>query len=139
MASGQTRKLTSCRGPIAQYSRRRYSPWMNDDKDALTIAITGNLTVARDEFEQLMRRLLVASPAPGTEAQTRSIKPPEASGKAPRLAYTVKETAELLGISQATVYRLMYRGLLKPSLALRTKLIAKSEIERFLKDTSSGF
>jgi len=32
----------------------------------------------------------------------------------------------------------MYRGLLKPSLALRTKVISRAEIERFLKDTIQG-
>jgi hypothetical protein len=111
---------------------------MNDNTDTLTIAIAGNLTVARNEFEQFMRRLVTASPSPGTEAQTRTIKLPGADGKAPRLAYTVRETAEVLGVSPITVYRLMYRRLLKPSLALRTKLIAKSEIERFLRETSSG-
>ena len=113
---------------------------MNDDNDPLTFAITGNLTVARADLEQLLRRLPAGSPAPQAVAapEPRSIKPPESGGKGPRLAYTVKETAELLGISQATVYRLMYRGLLKPSLALRIKVTPRAEIERFLRETSGG-
>jgi hypothetical protein len=37
---------------------------MNDDKDTLTITVTGNLTVARADLEPLMRRLLAGSPAP---------------------------------------------------------------------------
>ena len=53
----------------------------------------------------------------------------------PRLAYSMAETAELLGVSYNTVYRLNKRGLLNSSSALRHKLFAKSEIERFLQAT----
>ncbi len=54
----------------------------------------------------------------------------------PRLAYSMEETAEALGVSYITVWRLVQRGLLKSSTALRHKLIPVSEIERFLKTTS---
>ena len=53
----------------------------------------------------------------------------------PRLAYTMRETATILGVSYITVHRLIRRGLLKSSTALRHKLIPASEIERFLKST----
>jgi hypothetical protein len=46
------------------------------------------------------------------------------------------ETAEILGLSYQTVYRLLQRGLLRSSSALRCKIIAKTEIERFLRETS---
>lgn len=49
-----------------------------------------------------------------------------------RLAYSMGETAELLGVSYQTVYRLNKRGLLKSSSAIRHKLFPKTEIERFL-------
>jgi predicted DNA-binding transcriptional regulator AlpA len=112
---------------------------MNDNLNkTMTIAITGNLTVARDEWNQLMRELLVAISAEGAFSKTPHFKVPEGEGKLPRLAFSAKETAEILGISQNTVYRLLYRGLLKSSLALRSKVIARSEIERFLRDTSRG-
>ena len=52
-----------------------------------------------------------------------------------RLAYSVRETAEILGISEISVYRLLNRGLLRASVALRHKRIPKSEIERFLNQT----
>jgi predicted DNA-binding transcriptional regulator AlpA len=55
----------------------------------------------------------------------------------PRLAFSMKETATMLGVSYQTVYNLSKRGLLKSSSALRTKLFAKSEIERFLKASAS--
>ena len=53
----------------------------------------------------------------------------------PRLAYTVEETAKILGISRKSVYRLLNRGLLRSSGSLRSKVIPKTEIERFLKAT----
>ena len=52
-----------------------------------------------------------------------------------RLAYTIRETAEILGISYISVHRLVKRGLLKNSKALRHKIIPAAEIERFLKET----
>jgi hypothetical protein len=50
----------------------------------------------------------------------------------PRLAFSLNETAEMLGLSYITVYRLDQRRKLKSSGAIRHKLIAKAEIERFL-------
>lgn len=55
----------------------------------------------------------------------------------PRLAFSVKEAGEILGISEKSVRRLILRGLLRPSRALRHLLIPKKEIERFLEETSS--
>lgn len=52
--------------------------------------------------------------------------------KLPRLAYTMEETAQILGVSYVTVHRLLKRGLLKSSSALRHKVIPESEIKRFL-------
>jgi len=53
----------------------------------------------------------------------------------PRLAYTMEETAKILGVSYITVHRLIKRGLLRSSSALRHKLIPTTEIQRFLKST----
>jgi len=55
-----------------------------------------------------------------------------------RLAFTMKETADLLGVNYHTVYRLAKRRLLRPSGALRIKLFAKTEIERFLADSQEN-
>jgi predicted site-specific integrase-resolvase len=54
-----------------------------------------------------------------------------------RLALNQKEAAKALGISQVTLWRLVKRGLIRPSLALRTPLYPISELERFLRETSS--
>lgn len=64
-----------------------------------------------------------------TVSQTRSKPQPYA---VPRLAHSLRETAEILGISYVSVHRLIKRGLLRPNRALRHKLIARTEIERFL-------
>ena len=53
----------------------------------------------------------------------------------PRLAFNINETAEILGVSIATVRRWIKGGLLKCSWASRHKLIPLAEIERFLRDT----
>jgi len=53
----------------------------------------------------------------------------------PRLAYTMRQTAELLGVSYITIHRLLKRKLLRSSTALRTKLIPAAEIQRFLNST----
>lgn len=53
----------------------------------------------------------------------------------PRLAYSIDETAQMLGVCTKTVRRLISRRLLRPSRALRHLLIPRTEIERFLKET----
>lgn len=58
-----------------------------------------------------------------------------ASQTLPRLAYTMEETAEILGVSYITVHRLLKRGLLRSSTALRHKLIPMTEIQRFLRES----
>ncbi len=63
---------------------------------------------------------------------TKQSKPTEQPA-VPRLAYSMQETADLLGVSYFTIHRLIKRGLLKSSNALRHKLIPATEIERFLK------
>lgn len=53
-----------------------------------------------------------------------------------RLALSVKETAEALGVCEKTVRRLIQRRLLRASRALRHLLIPRTEIERLLRETS---
>ncbi|HWW00478.1 MAG TPA: hypothetical protein VNZ64_12335 [Candidatus Acidoferrum sp.] len=67
-----------------------------------------------------------------TENQTTVAIPTE------RMAFTLRETAAICGFSYISAFRLVQRGLLKSSSALRTKIISKSEIERFLRDTVPG-
>jgi hypothetical protein len=76
---------------------------MNDDpQKPLTIAFTGNLTIARAEWEQLVRQTFVANPSPATLPQSQSLKVADGEEKLPRPAFSVMETAKMLGISQPT-------------------------------------
>ncbi len=52
-----------------------------------------------------------------------------------RMAYSVRETAHVLSVSEKSVRRLIDRNLLNPSQALRKILIPVTEVERFLRDT----
>ncbi len=52
-----------------------------------------------------------------------------------RLAHTRLEAARLLGISPNSLDRLVRRGLLKPSRALRRPLFSLRELQRFLDET----
>lgn len=52
-----------------------------------------------------------------------------------RLAYSMNEAADLLGIDYLSVYRLVLRGKLKACRALRGKfLIPRAELNRFLNE-----
>jgi excisionase family DNA binding protein len=59
----------------------------------------------------------------------------ELNGKpgVPRLAFTMKEAAQSIGVSYITMHRLIKRGKIKASDALRTKIIPASELEKFLR------
>ena len=105
-----------------------------EPNDTLSIAITGVLTIGRRELEQLLARLVPASAAASPPSPRLTID----EAKPAPMTYSMKQTAELLGVSYITVHRLLARGLLRSSSALRTKIIAKSEIERFLKETTKS-
>ena len=61
---------------------------------------------------------------------------PPLNGTPPRLAYSVQETARMLGVCDKSIRRPILRGLLRPSRALRHILVSKQEIDRFLRDMS---
>jgi len=56
----------------------------------------------------------------------------------PKLAYNRRESATALGISTASLDRLVKRGLLKPSRALYNPMFALAELERFLRETTGS-
>lgn len=55
-----------------------------------------------------------------------------------RIFYSVSEVADLFGISRKSVYRLLSRGILKSSTALRHKMISRRSVEGFLSTTDNG-
>jgi hypothetical protein len=72
-----------------------------------------------------------ASESKATVSQT----PTATLNPLPRLAYTMRETAEIIGVSYITVHRLLKRGKLRASDAIRNKVIPHTEIERFLRES----
>ena len=55
----------------------------------------------------------------------------------PKLSYTLAETANVTGLSERTIRRLIFRGLLRKSKATRRIVVSHSEIERFLAETTA--
>ena len=56
-----------------------------------------------------------------------------------RLLFTKRETCELLGLSETTLWRLEQRGLLRPVAHIRHKRFSRQEIDRFIaKGTTSS-
>jgi excisionase family DNA binding protein len=75
--------------------------------------------------------------AEASESQLSATQNPNATPDAlPRLAFTMKETATILGVSYITVHRLLKRGKLRASDAIRNKVIPRVEIERFLTEST---
>jgi len=73
----------------------------------------------------------VAAVAP---SPTEAPRLAEHAAQAGRLAYSVQEAADLLGINYFSVYRLVQRGKLKACRALRGKLLVpRSELLKLLK------
>lgn len=54
----------------------------------------------------------------------------------PKMAFNRKELSALLGVSVRTICDLERRKLLRPSLATRKRIYSRSEVERFLNETS---
>jgi excisionase family DNA binding protein len=55
-----------------------------------------------------------------------------------KVFYTVAEVAVQFGISTKSVYRLLERGLLKSSSALRRKMIPRASVETFIAASLQG-
>jgi len=101
------------------------NPQQTQNQDQITIQFNGQISVSRQSLKMLL-------PKSRPEKQTDFHQLPE---KNKRLSYTMRETAEILGVSYITVHRLIKRGLLKNLKAFRHKIIPATEIERFLKET----
>jgi len=55
-----------------------------------------------------------------------------------RVLYSVDEVAEMFGVCNKSVYRLIARGHLKASSALRHKRISRESIDAFIRTTTGG-
>ena len=61
--------------------------------------------------------------------------PPKTIATSPRIFLSVAEVAMLFGTRKITVYRLLDRGLLKASNALRHRMILSASVDEFIATT----
>ena len=105
-----------------------------ETNEAVSFTLSGQVTISRAELARMLQMTLTSRPTADGVAQW----PPNEAGAPDRLAFSMAETAKILGVSYQTVHRLVQRRLLRSSSALRCKVIAKTESERFLKETSES-
>jgi hypothetical protein len=107
----------------------------NQSTESITVSFSGSLVLDGKVLAPLLQPIRDTT----TDQTERPARVATAAnpGSLPRLAYSMADAATILGVSYTTIHRLVQRGLLRCSLALRTKLIPKTEIERFLKSTLS--
>jgi len=55
-----------------------------------------------------------------------------------KLLFPVAKVAEMFSISKKSVHRLLSRGLLASSSALRHKMVTRASIEKFMSPTRNG-
>ena len=70
-----------------------------------------------------------------TRAATRRRRKKREEGELPRLAFSLKETAQILGVSYSQAYKFVRAGLIRSCSVSAKKIIPRSEIERFLRRT----
>lgn len=101
---------------------------------AFSMSVSSTATVAEmtRSCQQLLTHCYTSHLVGSVNAQKQHTAPGQSFA---RLAYTTQETASLLGIHRGTLWRLVKRGLIRPSKALRIPLFPRSEIERFLAET----
>ena len=95
----------------------------DEDVEAIALRLVQNVC-ARLMAEEKPREVQPPPPPPAPPEPKMTVQP--------KLAYTVSELSAELGISKPTIYRLVYRRLLKPLPYLRHKVFPRTEVERFL-------
>lgn len=86
----------------------------------------------------LAQRLSAVSALPTSEKPTIAPPPALPPPRTPKLAYSVGELAQELGLSRITIYRLEKRGLLKSTGATRRKIFSHAAVKEFLSKTEVG-
>jgi len=84
----------------------------SNPNQTVTFSFTGQATVSRKVLIELLRDS-VAAPSLPLKIETKSVTIPESVGqKLPRLAFGMRETCEMLGVSRCMLWGLIQRGLL---------------------------
>jgi len=129
---GTTMKFPShnLSGRMEVYARAGVYRWMPrtlTDEDCELIA---------QKFLVALSRLLAnaaptGKPEPASPSTAAALLPAAAQGSR-KLAYSNKEVAGILGISNTTLWRLRALGLIQPIPGLRRIVFSHNEVERFL-------
>jgi excisionase family DNA binding protein len=107
----------------------------NEPNRTINIKFAGELTIQKSDLKNFLARNMAPTVVQAQAENPKQVAIQTTDGL-PRLAFTIKETADMLGVAPQTIYRFIRRGLLKSSFASRKIIISKVEIERFLKETS---
>lgn len=109
------------------------------NQDQITLQFNGQISISRESLKMLLAEIRPEFSPNFPIIPQKTIIPEKLNSaensKNKRRAYLLSETAEILGISTKSVRRLIDRGLLKNSKALRKIIIPASEIERFLRES----
>jgi excisionase family DNA binding protein len=100
-------------------------PLTPQDLGALRNILTRAVNDIHEVLVAAARRQDHAAPPPANP-------PPPSPAPRPRLAYSLAETSKRLGLSKATLYRLIARGELKAVRVGSRRLVEAAEIERLL-------
>jgi hypothetical protein len=94
-------------------------------KEGLNVIINlnGPICLAKEGVDELARLINSNRQQQPEQSQPAEAPIPVVPQQDQRLAYSAKEAAKLIGVSHATIYRLIVRGLLHCTPCLRTKLI----------------
>ena len=134
--AGKRRQPRGLRGPPWVLCALAMKSPTTESYETIAINFSGQLLLSRAVLAELLRPPPAAAPPPPPAGGLDKV---DKEGDLPRLAYSMKETAQILGMSYATVFRLVQRGLLRTIPAIRHKLIPRKEVERFLNTATAAF
>ncbi len=77
--------------------------------ETISVNFTGQLVLSRFVLQELLRQPSVAPPIQPPPRESGPFEKLDGQEKLARLAYTMKETAEMLGVNYFTVHRLLKR------------------------------
>jgi excisionase family DNA binding protein len=104
--------------------------------DPRLLELFGHLRNALDTFERIMLRphvsIAEAKPQPQATPERPAAGPELAVGNPNKMAYTVKEVRNLVGISAGTFYELLKRGELKAVKLGKRTLVPAKELHEWL-------
>lgn len=86
--------------------------------------------IASCVVKRIGMRLTTVEPPPAPLPPPPPVPP--AIPLAPKLAFTLRELSQELGVSKVTLYRMEVRGLLKSLPYFRHKVFSRAEVDRFL-------